>query len=392
MAITGMNHFTDPHRRRARGPWTSIAISSAWPMATGPTWAFPGAWLYVGAHAVLHIVGGRSRDALKPGVIDHIAFSATGLRATLDTLAARGIDPVVRQQQGTGFWQVFFHDPNGARVELDFAANDGHEHPQTSPLRGGADHERARAGVESATYSAAGPSQGARLRAASGVGVVISASPATLDHLVLAATTLADGIDYVASLTGVAPQPGGKHVAMGTHNALLRLGERVFLEIIAIDPDAVKPPHARWFELDRIALQSELTERPRLIHWVARTADIEHACAQCPVPLGEAQPMARGDYRWRITIPADGALPAQGPGADVDPVGRADASRRQAAGVECRPAQPRRDAPGTRDHTRGIGDIGPWRRPGGDLRPRNPARGDAAHAARNGDAILMMEP
>jgi len=135
---------------------------------------------------------------------------------------------------------------------------------------------------------------------------------ATLDHLVLAATTLADGVDYVASLTGVAPQPGGKHAAMGTHNALLRLGERVYLEIIAIDPQAAKPRQPRWFELDRIALQSELTERPRLIHWVARTSDVEGACAQCPVPLGPVHPMARGDYRWRITIPADGALPAGG--------------------------------------------------------------------------------
>ena len=133
-----------------------------------------------------------------------------------------------------------------------------------------------------------------------------------LDHLVLAATTLADGIDYVASLTGVAPQPGGKHVAMGTHNALLRLGQRVYLEIIAIDPQAAKPPRPRWFGLDGVALQSELTERPRLIHWVARTADIESACAQCPVALGAVQPMARGDYRWRITIPEDGSLPARG--------------------------------------------------------------------------------
>ena len=64
---------------------------------------------------------------------------------------------------------------------------------------------------------------------------------AALDHLVVAATTLADGIDYIAEITGVAPQPGGKHVAMGTHNALVRLAEKVFLEIIAIDPAGKKP-------------------------------------------------------------------------------------------------------------------------------------------------------
>ena len=64
---------------------------------------------------------------------------------------------------------------------------------------------------------------------------------AVLDHLVVAATTLADGIEYFADVTGVAPQPGGKHVTMGTHNALVRLGAQVSVEIIAIDPDGVKP-------------------------------------------------------------------------------------------------------------------------------------------------------
>ena len=134
----------------------------------------------------------------------------------------------------------------------------------------------------------------------------------TLDHLVLAAVSLADGIEYIGELTGVAAQPGGKHVAMGTHNALLRLSERTFLEIIAIDPEGTKPARPRWFELDNIALQAELTERPRLIHWVARTKGIESVAASCPVPLGTVRPMSRGDYRWRITIPDDGSLPAKG--------------------------------------------------------------------------------
>jgi glyoxalase-like protein len=139
-----------------------------------------------------------------------------------------------------------------------------------------------------------------------------TAPPAELDHLVLAATTLADGIEFIAEVTGATPQPGGKHVAMGTHNALLRLGERVYLEIIAIDPDGTKPPRPRWFDLDDIALQSELTERPQLVHWVARTPDIERSAAACPVPLGTITSMARGDYRWRITIPDDGKRPGKG--------------------------------------------------------------------------------
>jgi hypothetical protein len=135
---------------------------------------------------------------------------------------------------------------------------------------------------------------------------------AEVDHLVLAAVTLADGIDYVSEITGAVPQPGGKHAAMGTHNALLRLGERVYLEIIAIDPDGTKPPRPRWFDLDDIALQSELTERPQLVNWVARTADIERSAAASPLPLGAITPMARGEYRWRLTIPDDGRRTAHG--------------------------------------------------------------------------------
>ena len=90
------------------------------------------------------------------------------------------------------------------------------------------------------------------------------------------------------------------------------MSERTYLEIIAIDPEGIKPARPRWFDLDDIALQAELAERPRLIHWVARTTDIERAAAACAIPLGGVHPMARGDYRWRITIPDDGRLPAKG--------------------------------------------------------------------------------
>ena len=135
---------------------------------------------------------------------------------------------------------------------------------------------------------------------------------ATFDHLVVAAATLADGIEYFAEVTGVVPRASGRHAAMGTHNALVRLSDHTYLEIIAIDPTGTKPARPRWFDLDDIALQAELTERPRLIHWVARTTAIESAVTRCPVPLGAVHPMARGDFRWRITIPDDGTLPAKG--------------------------------------------------------------------------------
>jgi catechol 2,3-dioxygenase-like lactoylglutathione lyase family enzyme len=93
-----------------------------------PGFGFPGAWLYAGGEAVLHVVGGRPRSELRAGVIDHVAFSATGLAATLAALDARGIAHDCRQLPGGGAWQVFFHDPNGAKIELDFA-------PGESPSR-----------------------------------------------------------------------------------------------------------------------------------------------------------------------------------------------------------------------------------------------------------------
>jgi hypothetical protein len=133
-----------------------------------------------------------------------------------------------------------------------------------------------------------------------------------LDHLVVAAATLEQGEDYVETRLGVRPLRGGKHVAMGTHNSLLKLGEKVYLEVIAIDPDGAAPTRPRWFALDMATLQSALTEAPQLIHWVARTDDIGAARRMCPIDPGEVHAMARGAFEWQITIPADGHLPGGG--------------------------------------------------------------------------------
>ena len=70
-----------------------------------------------------------TRSELNAGVIDHMAFSAVGLTDTLATLTAHGIEHICRRQAGDGPWQVFFHDPNGARVELDFSPDEpAHSH------------------------------------------------------------------------------------------------------------------------------------------------------------------------------------------------------------------------------------------------------------------------
>jgi hypothetical protein len=135
---------------------------------------------------------------------------------------------------------------------------------------------------------------------------------ASIDHLVLATARLDEGAAWLEHHLGVPLVPGGRHAAMGTHNRLLRLGPALYLELIAIDPDRPAPGRARWFGLDDPAVQARLRERPRLIHWVARTADIAGARAACPEPLGEILALSRNDLRWRITVPDSGHPPGDG--------------------------------------------------------------------------------
>lgn len=140
-----------------------------------------------------------------------------------------------------------------------------------------------------------------------------------LDHLVIAAVTLAEGVAWCESVLGITPAGGGRHVLMSTHNRLLSLdGEaypRAYLEIIAIDPDAPPPGRARWFDLDHAGLQARLREHgPQLVHWVARTGDLDAALAERAAQghdggraLAASRETSNGLLRWRIAVRDDGA-------------------------------------------------------------------------------------
>jgi hypothetical protein len=127
--------------------------------------------------------------------------------------------------------------------------------------------------------------------------------PAThLDHLAITAPTLAEGIEYVRSRLGVAPAPGGRHLRMGTHNALLSLGPSAYLEVIAVDPGGPEPGEPRWFRLDQVR-----DAPPRLAAWIARTDDLPAAAAADPA-YARIEPFERSGLRWDITLPPDGGL------------------------------------------------------------------------------------
>lgn len=122
--IHGMNHFTVIARDLDTTLDFYVGLLG---MTRGfrPDLGFAGAWLYAGGeHAILHVYGDRPVPAPPAGVIDHMAFSARGLRDTKAKLDAKGWPYQVRKQAGGGTWQLFCLDPNGAKVELDFAPDE----------------------------------------------------------------------------------------------------------------------------------------------------------------------------------------------------------------------------------------------------------------------------
>ena len=144
-----------------------------------------------------------------------------------------------------------------------------------------------------------------------------------IDHLVVAAHSLAQGVAWCEATLGVSPGPGGRHAFMGTHNRLLAIGNatfpRVYLEIIAIDPDATPPARPRWFGLDDPGLQQTLQHAPRLLHAVVRTPDIIRLRAGLvALGLDPGQVLAaerdtpQGRLAWRILVRDDGGIACGG--------------------------------------------------------------------------------
>lgn len=119
--ITGMNHFTVI----AQDP---VATLDFYTQVLGlkqgprPPLGFDGAWLYADlSHAaILHIYFDRPVPQPPAGVIDHMAFTGVDLDAFKSRFDARGLKYNVKLQAGGKTVQLFTHDPNGARVEIDF--------------------------------------------------------------------------------------------------------------------------------------------------------------------------------------------------------------------------------------------------------------------------------
>src|SRR5262249_37287142 len=112
-----------------------------------------------------------------------------------------------------------------------------------------------------------------------------------VDHLVWGGHHLPEEIDRLEDLTGVRPSIGGRHPGEGTHNALLRLGPAMYLELIAPDPFQEQIRSTRWFGLDTLT-------SPRLVAWAVKSTDLIRRAARARsegVPLGGVRSGRRED-------------------------------------------------------------------------------------------------
>lgn len=133
-----------------------------------------------------------------------------------------------------------------------------------------------------------------------------------IDHFTFGTRNLVEGQHALHAALGVTIPQGSKHTAMSTHNCVCQAGNESFLELIAIDPDAPDPGRTRWFTLDDPATQARLAAGPQPLCWVVNTSDLDAVVAASPVDLGEVVHFERGGRTWRLTVPADGALPLGG--------------------------------------------------------------------------------
>jgi hypothetical protein len=141
-----------------------------------------------------------------------------------------------------------------------------------------------------------------------------------IDHLVIVAKTLEQGVQWCEDTLGITPGPGGEHTLYGTHNRLFKIATpthpMAYLEIIAINPEAVRPKKAsptRWFDMDTPALQKAVAQAPRLVHFVVSTPDIKAArmaIRMQGIDRGPAIHASRrtnkGTLNWQISVRADG--------------------------------------------------------------------------------------
>jgi Glyoxalase-like domain len=141
-----------------------------------------------------------------------------------------------------------------------------------------------------------------------------------IDHLVVVARDLEQGVAWCEATLGITPSPGGEHKLFGTHNRLFKIAtpahQMAYFEIIAINLLAAyanKQGVKRWFDMDDAALQAAVAVEPCLVHFVVNTPDVQSArtaLSALGIDRGPALEASRhtrkGVLQWQITVREDG--------------------------------------------------------------------------------------
>ncbi|HKU93645.1 MAG TPA: VOC family protein [Vineibacter sp.] len=139
-----------------------------------------------------------------------------------------------------------------------------------------------------------------------------------LDHLTVIAPTLAQGVAHVRACLDLDVPFGQRHGYMGTYNHLLQLGDAVYLEIVAFDPDGDGPSGRRWFGLDdQRQVWADWEGGRRLRGWVARTDAIDTVIAGRQGIFGKKVSLPAINASFDFSIPEDGSLPLDGAAPSV---------------------------------------------------------------------------
>ena len=131
MAIAGFNHYniTTANLDRARKFYSEVLGLQD---GERPPFSRPGAWMYIGSQPILHISTGRTPSTQKSDAFDHVAFSATDIEGTRAHLRKHGIYFEEYAVPDRELHQLFFRDPDGVEIELQFAGDDARKAKTTS--------------------------------------------------------------------------------------------------------------------------------------------------------------------------------------------------------------------------------------------------------------------
>lgn len=123
MSINGMDHYAirTTDMEPTREFYEQVLGFSAGPR---PPFKFDGYWLYCGDVPVVHLVTPRGikpgDDTGPTGAVDHIAFRASDLDAMRKRLEEHDVSYEERTVPKLELHQVFFQDPNGIKIEINF--------------------------------------------------------------------------------------------------------------------------------------------------------------------------------------------------------------------------------------------------------------------------------